>query len=254
MPEECDFERAWLAKFSGALDEFAGEDIRKEVMKESEELSAHSSRREVIAWSKQAMERLETLVDDEESRREIMTGCACQYPSSALQEIREKYRATHDIDVAHQMLQEQFEAFLKSTLNLSDELMQEIVRRGWGSAGVKDGNTIIATKIPKSGYLIEYMQETDPERKRQLYCHCPRIREVLKTCKVISPTYCYCGAGFYKGIWEEILQQTVQVEVLESVLDGDDVCTIAIHLPLSDTSPRVKHYLRSSHTLVCPRG
>jgi len=90
MPEECDFERAWLAKFSGSLDEIAGEDIRKEVMKESEELSAHSSRREVIAWSKQAMERLETLVDDEESRREIMTGCACQYPSSALQEIRDE--------------------------------------------------------------------------------------------------------------------------------------------------------------------
>ena len=48
MPEECDFERAWLAKFSGSLDEIAGEDIRKEVMRESEELSAHSSRREVI--------------------------------------------------------------------------------------------------------------------------------------------------------------------------------------------------------------
>jgi len=62
------------------------------------------------------------------------------------------------------MLQEQFEAFLKNTLNLSDELMQEIVRRGWGSAGVKDGNTIIATKIPKSGYLVAYMEETDPEK------------------------------------------------------------------------------------------
>jgi predicted hydrocarbon binding protein len=43
--------------------------------------------------------------------------------------------------------------------------------------------------------------------------------------------YCYCGAGFYKGIWEEILGEPVEVEVLESVLQGGDVCRIAIHLP-----------------------
>jgi len=145
--------------------------------------------------------------------------------------MRKTYEATQDIDLVHHTLQEQFESFLKDTLQLSDELIKEIVERGWGSAGVKKGNTIIATKIPKSGYLIEYMQETDPERKRRLYCHCPRIRDVLKTCETISPTYCYCGAGFYKGIWEEILQRPVEVKVLESVLKGDAVCKIAVHLP-----------------------
>ena len=130
------------------------------------------------------------------------------------------------------MLQEQFESFLKDSLQLSDVLTEEIVGRGWGAAGVKRDNTIIATKIPKSGYLVEYMQETDPEKKRQYYCHCPRVRDVLKTSESISATYCYCGAGFYQGIWEEILQATVEVEVLESVLKGDEVCTIAIHLPV----------------------
>ena len=72
---------------------------------------------------------------------------------------------------------------------------------------------------------------TDPEKKRQVYCHCPRVRDALKTGVTISPAYCYCGAGFYKGIWEEILQAPVEVEVLKSVLKGDQVCTIAIHLP-----------------------
>jgi len=32
MPEEKDFEQAWLLKFSDALDEIAGEEIRKKVM------------------------------------------------------------------------------------------------------------------------------------------------------------------------------------------------------------------------------
>jgi predicted hydrocarbon binding protein len=76
------------------------------------------------------------------------------------------------------------------------------------------------------------LQESDPEKRRQFYCHCPRIRDVLKSGETIPPIYCYCGAGFYKGIWEEILQQPVQVELLESVLMGDDVCTIRIDLPL----------------------
>jgi predicted hydrocarbon binding protein len=57
------------------------------------------------------------------------------------------------------------------------------------------------------------------------------VRDALKLGATISATYCYCGAGFYKGIWEEILQEPVEVEVLESVLKGDQVCTIAIHLP-----------------------
>jgi hypothetical protein len=230
MPEKFDFEQAWLAKFSSGLDEIAGEEIRREVMQGSEGMSSDSSRGEVIAWSRMAMERLEARVD-EEGRRSIMTGCACQYPRAGLQDVRKEYEATQDIDVVHRMLQERFEAFLRNTLELSDELVAEVVRRGWGLAGIRQGSTIVATKIPKSGYLVQYMQETDPEKKRQVYCHCPRVRDALKTGVTISPTYCYCGAGFYKGIWEEILQEPVEVEVLESVLEGDQVCTIAINLP-----------------------
>jgi predicted hydrocarbon binding protein len=230
MSEGQDFERAWLAKLAGCLDEIAGEEIRKEVMTGSEGLSSQSSRQEVIAWTQRAMERLESLVD-QESSKQIMTGCACQYPRSDLQEIRRQYEATKNVDLAHRMLQVKFESFLRDTLELSGELFEEIVGRGWGLAGVKKGNTIIATKIPKSGYLIEYMKETNPELKRQYYCHCPRVRDALKTSETIPPIYCYCGAGFYKGIWEEILQEPVEVEVLETVLKGDEVCTIAIYLP-----------------------
>ena len=64
MPNESDFERAWLAKLSQCLDELAGEEIRKEVMAGSERLSAHSNREQVIAWSQRAMEKLDSLVDD----------------------------------------------------------------------------------------------------------------------------------------------------------------------------------------------
>ena len=229
MSEDVDFERAWLTKFSTLLDEVAGEEIREKVMKGSASLSSAAQRDEVIHWTQLAMKRLDTLVD-EARRRAILTGCACRYPVSALRGARKAFEESGGIDPAHRTLQEQFEAFLRETLELDEEFVEDVANRGWGSAGVKEGSNIIATKIPKSGNLIEYLCEEDPSKKRQLYCHCPRVRDALKLSVSISPTYCYCGGGFYKGIWDEILQQPVEVELLESVLQGDEVCKFAVFL------------------------
>jgi hypothetical protein len=230
MVEELDFERAWLGKLSARLDEVVGEQIRKQVLAGSEALRSESPRDMVIDWTKGAMERLDSLVG-EADRRAIMTGCACQYPVSDLREMRKVYAETGNVSLVHRMLQGQFESFLREALHLGEGLVSAIVGRGWGSAGVRHGVTIIATKIPKSGNLLEYIGETDPARKRALYCHCPRTREALSAAVAISPTYCYCGAGFYRGIWEEVLQQPVEVEVLETVLRGDEVCKFAVYLP-----------------------
>jgi hypothetical protein len=202
----------------------------------SEKLTSNSSQKEVVDWIKEAMERLDTLVD-EKKRIEIMTGCACQYPQTDLDEIRIAYQKSKDLELVHQMLLEKFILFLRDSLKLVDPVIDDIVQRGWGLAGVKKGNTIIATKIPKSTNLIEYLKETDPKKKRAMYCHCPLIRESIGSNVKISPTYCYCGAGFYKGIWEYILGRKVKVEVLESVLHGGDVCKIAIHLPPFKSKP-----------------
>jgi hypothetical protein len=228
-----DFEKSWISKFSNCLDEIAGSTIRRKILKGGEKLSSDSSPDEIIEWTRQAMDHLDALVD-KNKRIEIMTGCACRYPESDLKEIRKAYEETRNIDQVHGMLKEKFVSFLKNTLKLDDQLVKEIMNRGWGLAGVKKGNTILATKIPKSSNLIEYMNETDPVKRRALYCHCPRIRDAIESQIKISPTYCYCGAGFYKAIWEYILQKPVKVELLESVLRGDDVCKIAIHLPAAD--------------------
>ncbi len=231
MTGNLDFERAWLGKLSSCLEQVSGEQVAEQVMAGSEQLSMASSRAEVIDWSRQAMDRLDSLVD-EGARREIMTGCACQVPKADLAQARQAWETTGDLDLVHGMLQARFESFLENGLHLDEALIQEIVARGWGMAGLRQGNTIIATKIPKSGFLVEYMQETDPEARRRYYCHCPRIRDVLASGDTISATYCYCGAGYYKGMWEEILQLPVEVELLQSVLEGDEVCQVAVHLPL----------------------
>ena len=68
MSQGYDFERAWLAKFSNGLDEIAGGDIREQVLAGSEGLSSDSSRQQVVDWTKGAMERLASLVDEEKER------------------------------------------------------------------------------------------------------------------------------------------------------------------------------------------
>ncbi len=228
-----DFEKNWLAKFARSIEKIAGKDLRDKIMAGSEGLTDGSDRREVIAWSKQAIEELDRSVDIEE-RIEIMTDCACEYPKSELPEIRKKYEETANVALCHEMLQNKFVSFLKDNLHLDLDMINEIVDRGWGVAGRLDGSNIIATKIPKSGYLVQYMKETDSAKKRAMYCHCPRIRDASKTGVQISPTYCYCGAGFYKGIWEEILQKPVRVRLLESVMKGDDVCKVEVNLSFGD--------------------
>jgi hypothetical protein len=229
MMKSVDFEKQWLAKLSHCLMDIAGDDVEKEVMAGSEETLSGEDPEASVEWTRRAMECLDRLVSDRQ-KRDIMTGCACRYPESDLDDVKRAYGQSGDIDEAVGMLKDKFVSFLREGLELGEDHIEKILKAGWGLAGIREGDVIIAMKIPKSGSLVEYFKETDPERKRSLYCHCPRVRDSIGRKPEISKTYCYCGAGFYRAIWEYILDRPVEVEVLESVLGGADVCRIAIHL------------------------
>lgn len=229
--EKFDFERNWQEKLSRAVENAAGKKVRDLVTQGGDTLTQETGTTEKIIWTCRALDLLAESTD-EKTGREILTGCACHYPVEDLGDVKEVYQSNGDIDQAIKMLQGKFERFIRETLGLEEELVAEIISRGWGLAGYREGNSIIATKIPKSGSLVDYFNETDPAEKRRLYCHCPRVRDGVGLEPSLPEVYCYCGAGFYQGIWEEILGEPVTVEVLESVMAGDDVCKIAIHLPV----------------------
>lgn len=225
-----DFESNWQDKLSRVVEKKADSRVRDYVLAGGEGLSDQSTSRERLVWTCQALERLGESVP-EATRLEILSACHCWYPLEDLQDIKQAYREDGDVDAALVALQVKFESFLRDTLDLEEELIEDIVARGWGLAGRRQGQTIIATKIPKSGSLMEYFETDDPAQKRRLYCHCPRVRDEVGNDPILPPEYCYCGAGFYQGIWEEILGRPVEVEMLESVMQGGEVCRIAIHLP-----------------------
>jgi hypothetical protein len=112
---------------------------------------------------------------------------------------------------------------------VTDEVLACIRSEPEMGGGVRVGNIVYETKIP---FLTkQYLAESDPALKRYFYCHCPWAREAVKSGEKVAPIFCNCSAGFHKKPWEGALGQKVQVEVLESVLKGDDRCRFAIHLP-----------------------
>jgi hypothetical protein len=230
MNKENDFEDQWQGKLHNAIISRTSTSTSQQILEGADELSDGSTSKEKLVWTCDMLSRLGEFTDLK-TRQQILSDCHCSYPRENLLEIKLTYRLNRDLDQALQTLQSTFESFLRDTLGLEEELVEVIIGKGWGLAGRRKGNTIIATKIPKSGYLREYFKEDDPVRKRQLYCHCPRVRDEIVNDQALPLTYCYCGAGFYQGIWEEILGEPVKVEMLESVMQGDDVCKIAIHLP-----------------------
>lgn len=161
---------------------------------------------------------------------EMMTQQACRYPPEDLAALRELYLDTGDVDAVMAALQSGFETMLRDRLGLTPEEIAMVKEMGMGPAGVRQGDTIIATKIPKSGYLKQWLHEPDAEKRREIYCHCPRVRTAA-TQGVVDPVYCYCGAGFYRHIWESALGVEVSVSMLDSILGGGDVCRIEIKLP-----------------------
>lgn len=229
MSKSTEFEKLWQNKFSTAIEKHAGREVCEEIMMGCPSFDDLGSTDIVIQWSAAAMQRLDQAVSAPKAQA-ILLDCGCQYPAEAIAPIAAEYREHGDIDKVLDRLRGLFLQFLRNDLKLAEDKIATLMERGWGLAGKRDGDTIVATKIPKSANLAAYLDEADPGKRRRLYCHCPRVREALDLGVEISPTYCYCGGGFYRGIWEGILGHEVKVELMQSVLGGDEVCQFRVHV------------------------
>jgi len=134
----------------------------------------------------------------------------------------------------HKKYVEELEEHMKQkTLYFTQEITEEVLdyvrKTPTCQVGVREGDIIYVTKIP---YMAkEYLREKNPKKKRYYACHCPWVREAIKSDLKISPNFCYCSAGFEKRLWDVIFGQDVKADVVRSVLKGDLVCKFAIHIP-----------------------
>ncbi len=202
-----------MARLAENLERFVSESVRQQVMAGSEEFDSCSVQ-EKARWFKEAMERLDALVDNEQTRSEIMISCGDQFPKARIRMLRAAYKHLNNIDEILQIM--------RNDRSLGD--------RSWYENPTREGNVIHVSKDPFDPE--RYREATDEAEKRSYYCHCRLLRDAIRAGVTMSRTYCYCGAGWYKQLWEGILEKPVRIEVLQSVLQGDNCCSFAIHLPL----------------------
>jgi hypothetical protein len=184
------------------------------------------------------MERLEQMIDAETCRQVLSRGLRYLEDAWYLEE-RAKYEEAGSIDaylerkgqdLIAQLTKIRDEGGLYFTQLVTDEVIDFVERHPEIRQGVRVGNVLYEAKIP---YMtLDYLAATDERMKRYHYCHCPWVRESLRTGDVsVSPTFCLCSAGFHKKSWDVIFGQPLRAEIVETVLKGDPWCKIAIHLP-----------------------
>lgn len=161
------------------------------------------------------------------STKDIFLNSACHLPHEYLENAKNEYNNTSSIEKARQVLEDEFKARISDNKELSISQLNYIIKNGFGAAGIIKDSKIIATKIPSMFH--EYFKAED-ENKKYYYCHCPRIRKDLINNPTLSSTYCNCGAGFYKDIWEYITGLKVEVKILKSLFDNNEVCSFEIKI------------------------
>ena len=184
------------------------------------------------------MARLEELVDAQ-TCRELLSNSLRDLPLEWYREQRKTYLECGSLDAYLARKRQDFiteleqirdDGSLYFTQPITDEVIDFVRSHPEINPGVRQGNVLYEAKIP---YMTQaYLAETDERMKRYYYCHCPWVRESLRQGDVsVSPTFCQCSAGFHKKPWEVIFGQSLEAELVESVLKGDRWCKFAIHLP-----------------------
>jgi len=193
--------------------------------------------KEKAAFTQKVMERLEAKLNKTKIR-EVLASNLHFVPDEEFLSSKKEFHKSKNIETflanRHNEYVKELEEHAKNkTLYYTQEIDSEVVeyvrRNPTCQVGVREGNIIYVTKIPYQAK--KYLHEKNQKMKRYYACHCPWVRETIKSDKQISPEFCYCSAGFEKRLWDVIFSQPVKAEVLQTVLKGDLYCKFAIHIP-----------------------
>jgi effector-binding domain-containing protein len=204
----------WNDLFAEALDRVFGKQAQEKVMAGAENISLNTTNAQRFEWAKGAVSQLDDLAEEQE-KYEVLSCCAHIFPQSQIDKLRAAYLQSY----------EKVGDMLKAVDAVMDFMIED---PGWNPQNRREGNTIFSIKNPSNPQAFKEAK-TKTERDRA-YCFCPLIRDHLD--EGMSPTFCYCSAGFFRSQWEGAIGDTVNIEIVRSILKGDDECEFAIHLPV----------------------
>jgi predicted transcriptional regulator YdeE len=179
------------------IKEFAGAEARKKVMAGSEKVIESGDPIKGAMWTKEAMDRLDTLTN-KEARAKIMTACGHKCHEMNIKDTTE----------ARDM---------RNMCTTEEEFLEKFLQPpGNGVRYKRDGNTLIQYYTPQQYF-------------KGLRCYCGLMRGLPEGTNA-SPTYCQCSRAFTEKHWEGVLGRPVKVELGETALTGAKECKFIIHL------------------------
>lgn len=97
-------------------------------------------------------------------------------------------------------------------------------------SGRRVGDAIFQTKIPYDP--DSYLKSVDLLERRRLACHCPLASSgISERASVVPSAWCSCSAGYEKFRFDVAFGKETSARVVQSVLDGSDICRYAVTLP-----------------------
>lgn len=112
---------------------------------------------------------------------------------------------------------------------ITDEVLEFLRDNRMMIGGVREGNKLFFKAFPAN--MSKYLQADNEKMKRYYACHCPFAKESILTNHVVSGTLCYCSLGHMKNYWEAVFDQSLDGEVLGTVLSGELQCRYSITIP-----------------------
>jgi effector-binding domain-containing protein len=193
----------WDNRFSKQLVDVLGVNARSKVLECYTTISHKSSKEERAQAVKCAIDTLNEIAT-EDQKFEILSRCAHIFPPELIQNMKRVYDETLSVD----------------------KVLEAMAAAGNYPKFTKEGNILYSSKQPYN--KAAYDKATTREEKMQAYCFCPMIKYNLDD---VSGSFCYCGSGWSRKLWEGILDKPVKVEIIKSLTRDDDECTFAVHLP-----------------------
>jgi predicted hydrocarbon binding protein len=222
----------WLDRFEETLDEFVGEELRIKIIEAGGPIKQSSSTAKKAAWTKCMMNCLEANVDEKTCKKILTNNLHFKSPKSpSFKKLKRMYEKTGNIDDVLKHLHDKWKKRIGDGYGYDSPEYKYVEADPAIEAGKREGNIVYVSKVPYQ--VKEFLEAKDSKVKRYHYCHCGWVRDSIKQSEKeqVSPAFCYCSGGWHKVAFEGIFEQSLEVDVVKSVLKGDEMCTFAIHLP-----------------------
>jgi hypothetical protein len=174
-----------------------------------------------------------------EACHKVLAGNHHEIPLESFDKHKQWFKEAGNIDAFLERVHSEAVAELEHYMNegkvwYEQEITPEIVRFVKDNqevlSAVRDGEYLYITKFPYAPR--DWLGETDPVMKRYYGCHCPLARAAIIEGKPDIPLdWCYCSGGYTKLKFDVVFEEPTEVEVLESVLAGDDRCRFRVRMP-----------------------